>query len=65
MFTINRGGPRRTLLYQAVKQLVVASDRLMGCPMCGRPFLARLKKKFCSSGCLREWYDKRSKRGDA
>jgi len=67
IFGISRGGPRRTLLFQAVEALVLASDRLMACPgpKCGKPFLALRKKKFCDSDCLQSWHDERrpKKRG--
>jgi hypothetical protein len=63
IFGVSRGGPRKTMLYQEIKQLVIASDRLMSCPRCHRPFLALRKKKFCDKDCLREWHDKMKKNG--
>lgn len=61
-----RGGPRRTLLYQEVAELVFRQDRLIACPQCSRPFLALRKKKFCTLECLQTWWDaKRSKKGGA
>jgi hypothetical protein len=57
IFAVSRGGPRRTLLFQAVKRLVLASDQLMACPRCRRPFLALRKKKFCSATCLQAHHD--------
>ena len=62
IFGTSRGGLRRTLLFQAVKELIiVAGDRLTACPgpECGEPFLALRKKKFCSSSCLQRWHDAR------
>ena len=63
IFGISRNGPRRTLLFQAIKALILASDRLMACPgpKCGKPFLALRKKKFCGSTCLQNWHDERRK----
>lgn len=57
IFGVSRGGPRRTLLFQAVKALVLESDRLMACPTCGEPFLALRKKTFCQSECLQAHHD--------
>lgn len=66
IFAVTRGGPRRTLLFQAVKALVLESKRLMACPQCKKPFLALRRKKFCSGPCLQIWWDaKRSKKGAA
>jgi len=67
MFGTSRGGPRRTLLFQAVKKLILETgDRLTACPECREPFLALRKKKFCQSTCLQRWWDaKRPKKGGA
>jgi hypothetical protein len=55
----NPGGPRRSILFQVAADLVVASDRLIECKMCGQPFLAARKKLFCTATCLQRWHDAR------
>jgi hypothetical protein len=69
IFGTSRSGLRRTLLFQAVKGLILEKgDRLTACPgpACGEPFLALRKKKFCSSTCLQRWWDaKRPKKRGA
>ncbi len=60
IFGTSRSGLRRTLLFQAVKGLILETgDRLTACPgpACGEPFLALRKRKFCSSACLQRWWD--------
>lgn len=59
------GGPRRTILFQTVRELILKhGDRLIACPRCKEPFLALRKRLFCSSKCLQAWYDaKRPKKG--
>jgi hypothetical protein len=63
------GGPRRTVLFQVVKDLVLKEgDRLIRCPECKEPFLALRKKKFCKGECLQRWHDRekmaRRKKGE-
>ena len=58
VFVFIHGGPFRTMLFQKLAELVAASDRLIGCPLCGEPFLALRKMKFCGPKCAERWHDK-------
>jgi hypothetical protein len=58
----NRKVPIRTPLFQAVKELILATDRLIACRHCGRPHLALRKRLFCEHRCLQAWYDARRPR---
>jgi hypothetical protein len=64
LFVTSLGGPRRTILYQKIKELILKTDRLVACPQCGRPFLALRKMVYCQQSCLQAWHDaKRPKKG--
>jgi hypothetical protein len=52
-------GSRRSILFHVVKALALASDRLLACKECGKPFVAARKKEFCGSKCLQHWHDTR------
>ena len=71
IFSYSRGGPFRTMLFQEVAALIVASDRLLACPgpRCGQPFLALRKRVFCSDKCAQQFHDARKiearRRGNA
>ncbi len=42
----------RTAIFQAVRDLILeAGDRLLACPVCGMPFLAIGRRKFCGRVC--------------
>jgi hypothetical protein len=42
----------RTAIFQAVKTLILqAGDRLIACPVCGKPFIAVRKQVFCLPRC--------------
>jgi hypothetical protein len=61
IFGLGRGGPRRTMLFQAVKSLILESaGRLIACQECGSPILALRKRLFCPSPhtCLQRWHDR-------
>ena len=60
IFGIGRGGPRRTLLYQKLKALILeAGDKLIACHQCGAPILARGRRLFCpETKCLQTWHDR-------
>ena len=57
-FGFGRGGPFRTMLFQAVAALVRDTDRLVACPTCQEPFLALRKTKFCTPKCTQRWHDR-------
>jgi hypothetical protein len=61
IFTESYGGPRRTMLFQAIHALIRKSDgRLIGCQECGEPILALRKRLFCPApaSCLQKWHDR-------
>ena len=66
-FGISRGGPRRTLLFQTMKALVLAplGKRLLACPTCDEPYMAVPgKKRYCDGRCRQRWHDvRRPKKG--
>jgi hypothetical protein len=59
IFALSWGGPRRTMLFQAVKLLILRSeDPLIACHTCGEPILALRKRLFCDNRCLQKWHDR-------
>jgi hypothetical protein len=63
IFGVSYGGPRRTMLFQAVDALIEKSDgRLIACQECGKPILALRKRLFCpdssTTRCLQTWHDR-------
>jgi hypothetical protein len=53
VFTMTYGHTKaRTAIFQAVKNLVLnAGAQLLACPVCGGPFVAVRKQRFCSTKC--------------
>jgi hypothetical protein len=60
IFGVTYGGPRSTMLFQAVETLIhKAEGRLIACQECGEPILALRKRLFCPDGpCLQKWHDR-------
>jgi hypothetical protein len=58
IFGVSLGGPLRAMLFQKLKDLIVANgNRLIECPECKEPFLALHKMRFCKSKCRQDWHD--------
>jgi hypothetical protein len=61
IFAPSTGGPLRTKLFHRAAQWIIATDRLVACPECGRPVLALRRRLFCPAPakCLQTHHDRK------